>query len=52
MDPVTFTPIGFIHSPYVDIAGMPIQAAGAAGVVGIVELDPAYAAGLHVIEGF
>ena len=52
MEPVTFTPIGVIRSPYADIAGMPIQAAGAAGVAGAVELEPAYAAGLRDIEGF
>jgi tRNA-Thr(GGU) m(6)t(6)A37 methyltransferase TsaA len=52
MEPVTFTPIGVIRSPYAATAGMPIQAAGAAGVVGAVELDPAYAAGLRDIDGF
>jgi tRNA-Thr(GGU) m(6)t(6)A37 methyltransferase TsaA len=52
MEPVTFTPIGVIRSPYADTAGMPIQAAGAAGVVGTVELDPAYTAGLRDVDGF
>jgi tRNA-Thr(GGU) m(6)t(6)A37 methyltransferase TsaA len=52
MEPVTFTPIGVIRSPYTDIAGMPVQAAGAAGVVGTIELEPAYAPGLRDIEGF
>ena len=52
MEPVTFTPIGVIRTPYAETAGMPIQAAGAAGVGGAVELDPAYAAGLRDIEGF
>ncbi|MCC6625873.1 MAG: tRNA (N6-threonylcarbamoyladenosine(37)-N6)-methyltransferase TrmO [Chloroflexi bacterium] len=52
MQPVTFTPIGIIRSPYTDIAGMPVQVAGAAGVAAAIELDPAYAAGLRDIAGF
>ena len=52
MDTVTYTPIGVIRSPYTDIAGMPVQASGAVGVVGTIELDPAYAAGLRDIQGF
>ena len=53
-DPVSFTycPIGTIHSPFTDIAGMPIQPAGARGVQGTVEVMPKYAAGLQDIEGF
>ena len=51
MQSVTFTPIGVIRSPYTDIAGMPVQVAGAAGVVGTIELDPAARAWLAV-KGF
>ncbi|HEY5975975.1 MAG TPA: tRNA (N6-threonylcarbamoyladenosine(37)-N6)-methyltransferase TrmO [Geobacteraceae bacterium] len=49
---IRYTPIGTIHSPYTTLAGMPIQPAGAAGVMGTVVLSPAYAAGLKDLEGF
>jgi tRNA (adenine37-N6)-methyltransferase len=49
---VDFRPIGVIRTPFVDIAGMPIQAAAAAGVRGTIELDPAFEPGLRDIEGF
>ncbi len=52
MIPITFTPIGVIHSPFTDTAGMPIQAVAAQGVAGWIELDPAYEAGLRDLEGF
>jgi len=28
MKPITFTPIGTIHSPFTELEGMPIQPAG------------------------
>ncbi|HNX17426.1 MAG TPA: tRNA (N6-threonylcarbamoyladenosine(37)-N6)-methyltransferase TrmO [Methanoregula sp.] len=34
----TYTPIGTIHSPFTDIAGMPIQPVGARGVRGTIEI--------------
>mgnify|MGYP001815904457 CR=1 FL=1 len=46
------SPIGIIHSPYKGIEGMPIQAAGAAGVEGTVEVFEQYAAGLVDLDGF
>jgi tRNA-Thr(GGU) m(6)t(6)A37 methyltransferase TsaA len=46
------TPIGFIHSPFSSLEGMPIQPTGAAGVRGRVEILPEYRAGLKDIEGF
>jgi tRNA (adenine37-N6)-methyltransferase len=52
IDPVTFRPIGVVRSPYVETAGMPVQAVAAAGVRGRIELDPACAEGLAGIEGF
>ena len=52
MDPVSFTPIGIVHSPYTRIAGMPIQTVAAQGVACTVVVDPAYAAGLKDIDGF
>ena len=45
-------PIGVIHTPYKDLAGMPIQPAGAAGVKGCVEVFEEFRAGLKDLEGF
>ena len=47
MDPVTFHPIGVIRTPHTEPAGMPIQPAGARGIVGRVELAPEFATGLE-----
>jgi tRNA-Thr(GGU) m(6)t(6)A37 methyltransferase TsaA len=47
-----FKPIGTIHSPYADLAGMPIQPAGATDVCGTVEVLEEYAAGLQDLDGF
>ncbi len=52
MQPVCYTPIGIIHSPFTEPAGMPIQPAGARGVAGQIHLDPAYAGGLADLDGF
>jgi tRNA-Thr(GGU) m(6)t(6)A37 methyltransferase TsaA len=52
MDPIAFTPIGVVHSPYTQIAGMPIQTVAARGISGMVVVDEAYAAGLRDIDGF
>jgi tRNA-Thr(GGU) m(6)t(6)A37 methyltransferase TsaA len=41
-----------IHSPFSSVKGMPIQAAGAEGIEGMVEIEPEYAAGLRDLEGF
>ena len=53
-DPASFTylPIGFVHSPFTDIAGMPIQPGGARGVRGSVEIYPRFCAGLKDLDGF
>jgi tRNA-Thr(GGU) m(6)t(6)A37 methyltransferase TsaA len=52
MEPVTYRPIGTIRTPFTDIDGMPIQAAGAVGIRGRIELDAAYQAGLLDLDGF
>jgi tRNA-Thr(GGU) m(6)t(6)A37 methyltransferase TsaA len=52
LEPVTFQPIGVIRTPFAETGGMPIQAVGAAGVAGSIELDPALAEGLADLEGF
>ena len=53
--PVTafmYTPIGTIHSPYTDIAGMPIQPSGARGVRGTIEIRSDFCEGLCDLDGF
>jgi len=49
---ITFTPIGTIHSPFTEPAGMPIQPAGAAGVRGTVRIDEKFRDGLRDLCGF
>jgi tRNA (adenine37-N6)-methyltransferase len=48
----TFTPIGTIHTPFHDIAGMPIQPNGARGTKGTIEILPAHREGLRDLDGF
>ena len=45
-------PIGIIHSPYRDVADMPIQPPGATGAEGTVTVDEKYQEGLKDIDGF
>src|SRR5262245_23184392 len=52
MDAVSFRPIGVIRTPFVEEAGMPIQAVAAEGVAGRIELDPALVEGLTDLDGF
>lgn len=52
MNPITLHPIGTIRTPFTDPSGMPVQPAGAEGVVGSLVLDPVLAAGLKDLEGF
>jgi len=52
MSQIVYEPIGIIHSPFTEARGMPIQAAGAEGVSGSVELLDEFCAGLKDIEGF
>jgi tRNA-Thr(GGU) m(6)t(6)A37 methyltransferase TsaA len=49
---IEYEAIGTIYSPFTEVAGMPIQPAGAKGVKGTVEILPAYAAGLKDLSGF
>ena len=50
----TFTSevIGTIRSPFTQLASMPIQPAGAKDVVGEIEVEERFAAGLKDLEGF
>ncbi len=52
MNAIQYMPVGTIHSPFTDIAGMPIQPPGARGIRGFVILQDEFAAGLKDIEGF
>jgi tRNA-Thr(GGU) m(6)t(6)A37 methyltransferase TsaA len=45
-------PIGVIHTPFVNLTGMPIQPPGAADAIGTIELLPDFHAGLQDLEGF
>ena len=48
----SYRPIGIIHSPFRDPAGMPIQPPGARGVRGTVEIYEEYRPGLSDLGGF
>ena len=49
---IAYAPIGVIHTPFAEPAGMPIQPAGAAGVRGTVEVFEEFRAGLADLDGF
>jgi len=49
---IRYRPIGIIHSPFKGVDGIPIQASGAVGVKGTVELFKEFSAGLKDIDGF
>jgi tRNA-Thr(GGU) m(6)t(6)A37 methyltransferase TsaA len=51
-EPLSLVPIGVIHSPFTDVAGMPIQPNGARGIRGTVEIFEEFNEGLNDIEGF
>jgi tRNA-Thr(GGU) m(6)t(6)A37 methyltransferase TsaA len=44
--------IGVIHSPFVDLKGMPIQPTGKASAPGVVEVFPEFVEGLRDLDGF
>lgn len=49
---IRYQPIGIIHSPFCDVARMPIQPCGAKGVAGTVELYAEFSPGLLDLDGF
>ncbi|MGD9105910.1 MAG: tRNA (N6-threonylcarbamoyladenosine(37)-N6)-methyltransferase TrmO [Desulfobacterales bacterium] len=49
---IKFTPIGIIHSPFMEPEGMPIQPVGATGVKGTVEVFEDFQPGLKDLDGF
>jgi tRNA (adenine37-N6)-methyltransferase len=52
MEPIGYKPIGIIETPFNDREGMPIQAAGGAGVRGRIRLFAEYGPGLQDLDGF
>jgi tRNA-Thr(GGU) m(6)t(6)A37 methyltransferase TsaA len=52
MQPICFTPIGIIRTPFQQTAGMPLQPLPSEGYDGRIELLPEYVAGLQDVEGF
>jgi tRNA-Thr(GGU) m(6)t(6)A37 methyltransferase TsaA len=50
--PVTYQPIGVIHSPHRDAIKTPVQPVFAQGIEGTAEVFPEYAEGLSNIDGF
>jgi tRNA-Thr(GGU) m(6)t(6)A37 methyltransferase TsaA len=51
-DPVVYRPIGVIRTPFETASGTPIQAAGADGVHGWIDLAPDLVEGLSDLDGF
>ena len=49
---INYQMIGVIHSPFDDIAGMPIQPSGAVGVRGVVEIFPEFVPAMKDLSGF
>jgi tRNA-Thr(GGU) m(6)t(6)A37 methyltransferase TsaA len=52
MDEIILRPIGFVHSPFQEQKGTPIQPRAAQGVEGWVELLPEFEEGLKDLDGF
>ncbi|MFW6198360.1 MAG: tRNA (N6-threonylcarbamoyladenosine(37)-N6)-methyltransferase TrmO [Acidobacteriota bacterium] len=52
MTRIEFRPIGIIHSPFTETAGMPIQPPGAVGVRGRAEVFEEFRPGLDDLDGF
>jgi len=52
MKRVLYQSIGIIHSPFEDIAGMPIQTTGASGIPGTVTVYARFASALKDLDGF
>ncbi len=49
---VIYKPIGVIHSPFKDLAGMPIQPTSRASRPGTIEIYPEFVEGLKDLDGF
>jgi tRNA-Thr(GGU) m(6)t(6)A37 methyltransferase TsaA len=51
-EPVTYRPVGFVRSPFQDLAGMPLQSVAADDVRGEIVIYDEFAAGLADLDGF
>jgi tRNA (adenine37-N6)-methyltransferase len=51
-EPVTYTPIGVVRSPYSGLDGMPLQTVAAAEVEATIELDARVHGALRDLDGF
>jgi len=49
---INYSPIGYFHSPFEDVKGMPIQPVGGKAVAGEIEILPEFQDGLRDLEGF
>jgi tRNA-Thr(GGU) m(6)t(6)A37 methyltransferase TsaA len=49
---ITYAPIGTIHSPFTDLADMPIQPTSGTSAPGTVHLHPQFTPALRDLEGF
>ena len=49
---IEYTPIGIIHSPFLELEDMPIQPAGGAGIKGSVDVFDDFQPGLKDLDGF
>lgn len=49
---ITYKSIGIIHSPFVNIEGMPVQSAGAKDIKGTIEINEEFSGGLAGVDGF
>ena len=52
IESIIYKPIGVIHSPFTNLAHMPIQPSSRASATGSALILPAYQAGLKDLEGF
>ena len=50
--PITYSPIGVIHSPHTRAVETPIQPVYARGIAGTAEIFPQYVEGLRDLDGF
>jgi tRNA-Thr(GGU) m(6)t(6)A37 methyltransferase TsaA len=52
VSPITYTPIGVVHSPFIEPKNVPIQAAASKNTQGTLEIYPPYVEGLKDLNGF
>jgi len=52
MENITYKAIGIIRTPFLKISDMPVQPNGAAGIYGVIELNPDLISGLIDLDGF